>query len=442
MEMALPSSVDYTKRIPELPPSTTSSLQSISPNNGTSFGPSQTITYDLPSRSGLYIDGKSVYLKLKLSVTGVTGVAAVRRKPGFTLFSRLDEYIGGTVVNSCSQWNQVSNMLVDINYSAADVLGQAFSWGLTGGATGVVDACGNFDLDGTATAVGANDYYISVPLVGSFLQGMDKLFPTGLAAPIRIQLLTDTIANIFTVAANITSFTISNPELCFTSIDMGYQVDQMIASSTPQLFIKTKGYANGTQGIAAGGGSQISLIYNHRYSSVENFFLLSTTSDVAKGVNGTMDSFNPMGINTAAGTLQLTVGQSNIPQLPIQNTQGGGRAQIQTLLRECTGTILDQRNTMSIGLANYNQFAGNATASDEHGKVAKFIVGFPCSRLNPPNPYQTTALLSGLDCQQSPVTVNLNAGTNFNSAMIFNLIAEYSELIVIDVASKQVSVVN
>ena len=115
MEMALPSSVDYTKRIPELPPSSTSSLQSISPNNGTSFGPSQTITYDLPSRSGLYIDGKSVFLKLKLSVTGVTGASAIRRKPGFTLFSRLDEYIGGSIVNSVSQWNQVSNMLVDIN---------------------------------------------------------------------------------------------------------------------------------------------------------------------------------------------------------------------------------------------------------------------------------------------------------------------------------------
>lgn len=442
MEMALPSSVDYTKRIPELPPSTTSALQSISPNNGTSFGPSQTITFDLPSRSGLFIDGKSLYLRMKISVTGVTGASAIRRKPGYTVFSRLDEYIGGAVVNSVSQYNQVSNMLVDINYSAADVLGQAFSWGLTASATGVVDVSGNFDLDGVATAVGANDFYIAVPLVGSFLQNTDKLFPSGLAPPIRIQLLTDTIANIFTVSANITTYTVNNIELCFTSIDMGYQVDQLIASTSPQLFIKTKAYANGTQGMAAASSGQISLTYNHRYSSVENFYFLSTTSDVAKGVNGSMDSFNPMGSNTGAGTLQLTVGQSQIPQLPIQNTLGGGRAAVQVLLRECTGTILDQRNTMSIGLANFNQFAGTATASDENGKVAKFIVGFPCSRLNPPSPYQTTALLAGLDCQQSPVTVNLNAGTAFNSAMIFNLIAEYSELIVIDTASKQVSVVN
>lgn len=112
------------------------------------------------------------------------------------------------------------------------------------------------------------------------------------------------------------------------------------------------------------------------------------------------------------------------------------------MIRESTGTILDQRNTCSINLANFNQYVGTATASDQNGKVAKAIIAFPCSRLNPPSPYQTTALLAGINAQQTPITVNLVSGANFNSAMIFNLIAEYSELIVIDVATRQVSVVN
>jgi hypothetical protein len=102
---------------------------------------------------------------------------------------------------------------------------------------------------------------------------------------------------------------------------------------------------------------------------------------------------------------------------------------------------MDQRNTMSICNPNFNQYAGNATASTADSP-AKHIIGFPLSRLNASSPYQTTSLLAGVSAQQTPIQVLLNAGTAFNSAMIFYLIAEYSELIVIDVASKQVSVIN
>lgn len=324
MEVALPASVDFARRQPELPDSTTSTLMSISPNNGLSFTSGQQITFDLPSRQGLFIDGKSVYLRFRLNVVGVTGTSYIRRKfQDILYFPVLTSMLVGSIVNTISQYNQVSNMLIDINYSASDVLGQTFSWGISAGAGGIIDANGLFDLDSAEIAIGQNDIYIAVPLVGSFLQGMDKLFPTGLAPPVRIQLLCETIANIFSVAANITSYTIISPELCFSAIDMGSQVDQMIAANSPQLFIKTRAYANGTQGMPAGSGSSMSLIYNHRYSSVENFYFLSTTSDVTKGVNLWGDSFLPFGTNTTAGSIQLTIGQTQIPQLPLQNLTGG-----------------------------------------------------------------------------------------------------------------------
>lgn len=433
MEVALPASVDFSRRQPELPDSTTSTLMSISPNNGLSFTPGQQITFDLPSQSGLYIDGKSLFIRYKVDYTSTAGTAVVRRKPVYTNISRLDEYIGGVPVNSVAQYNQVANMFVDLNYSISDVYGQQFSWGLK-------QAESFSDLDGVSLSAGTNSLYVAAPLVCSFLQGTDKLFPTGAAAAIRIQLTVDTIANICNTSADCTAITISQPELCFSAINMGSQVDAMAFSAAPQLFLKTRCWANGTQGMSSTSSGQMSLVFNHRYSSIENLYFLSTSSAVAKAVNLWGDSFNPMGTDTTAGSLQITIGQSQYPQLPVYNLTGG-RAAVQQYAREATGTLTDQRNTMSILQSHFSQYAGDATASTTQ-LPAKFYFTAPLSRLNPPSPYQQTSLLAGVSAQSTPIVVNLVAGSAFNSNMVFNLIAEYSQLIVIDPATRQVSVIN
>jgi hypothetical protein len=434
MEFSLPASVNYAQKVPEMPDTASSTLMAISPNNGLSFTPGQIITFDLPSRNDLYIDGKSLFIRYKVSYTSGATAGVVRRKPVYTNFSRLDEFIGGTPVNSVFQYNQVANMWVDLNCNIADIYGQQYSYGL-------IQTAALTDLDGMtlATVSAANTYYLSAPLVCSFLQGSDKLYPTGASAPIRIQLTIDSIDNIAAASANITAITISQPELCFSAISMP-GVDRLAFSQSPQLFLKTRCWANSTQGAASATSGQQSLTFNHRYSSIENFYFLSSSSAVAKAVNLWGDSFNALGIDTTAGTIQLTVGQTQVPQLPISNLTGG-RASVQTYLRECTGQISDQRNTMSILNVNFNQYAGDATVSTVDAP-AKFIVGFPVSRINAPSPYVQTSLLSGLSAQQSPVQILLNAGTAFNSAMVFYLIAEYSAIIVLDPMTKQVSLIN
>ena len=437
MEVALPASVDFSRRQPELPDSTTSTLMSISPNNGLSFSPGQQITFDLPSRPGLYIDGRSLFIRYKATYTSGATAAVIRRKPVYTNFTRLDEYIGSVPVNSVAQYNQVANMWVDINMNLADVYGQQFSFGLS--QTNAFD-----DLDGSTvpTVSADNAYYLAAPLVCSFLQGTDKLYPTGASAPIRIQLTVETLANIAVVAANLTGLTISQPELCFSAIDMGSAVDNMVFSASPQLFIKTRAWASGTQSSASGAGSQQSFVYNHRYSSIENLFFLSSPTDATKGLNLWGDSVNILGTDSTAGNIQLTIGQSQFPQLPIYNLTGG-RAAIQQYLRECTGTICDQRNTMSILSTSFNYYANAlGTTNTTANAPAKFIVGFPLSRLNPPSPYQATSLLAGVSAQSTPIVVSVFSGSTYGSALTHTLIAEYSQLIVLDVATKQASVIN
>ena len=327
-------------------------------------------------------------------------------------------------------------MLVDLNYSLADVYGQQASWGLT-------QTAALTDLDGVTlpTVSAANHFSLAAPLVGSFLHGADKLIPLGAMAPIRIQLTLDSIANIATVAANVTDFEIVNPEICFSNIDFGPTAEASIINVAPKIYLKTQGYANASQGLAASTSGFQTLVFNHRYQSIENVFFLSTSSAVAKAINTWGDSFNPLGTSaTVNASIQLQLDNKVYPQLPINNATGGLSSILQ-YNRECVGQIFDQRNTMCIFNVNFNQYAGDSTISTVDAP-AKHIISFPLARLNAPSPYASVSLMSGVDCKGTPINVLLNIGTAFNSAMVFNLIAQYTQLIEIDTMTKQVLVIS
>ena len=185
-----------------------------------------------------------------------------------------------------------------------------------------------------------------------------------------------------------------------------------------------------------------------RYSLVPSERMLTPFKKVRTFISGNTyklyvgisDSFNPLGTSaTVNASIQLQVDNKVYPQLPINNATGGLSAILQ-YNRECVGQIFDQRNTMSIFNVNFNQYAGDSTISTVDAP-AKCIIGFPLSRLNAPSPYASVSLMSGVDCKGTPINVLLNIGTAFNSAMVFNLIAQYTQLIEIDTMTKQVLVI-
>lgn len=431
-ELSLPATADFSNKLPQLPDGTTSTLMSIQSTNGISFKQGQTIQFDLPNRG--FLDGKSVFIRYRVIYTSGATAGVIKRKPVFTNFVRLDEFIGSVPVNSIYQYNQVANMWVDANCSWADVYGQQSSWGLT-------QTASVGDLDGVVlpTVSAANSLYLSAPLVGSFLQGADKLVPLGSMAPIRIQLTLDTIANIATVAANVTDFEIVQPELCFSCIDFGPNTEAAILSVAPKIYLKSQGWANSSQSLASATTGFNTLVFNHRYESIENLYFLSSSNATAKAVNTWGDSFNPLGTAGVNASFQIQIDNRVYPQLPINNGNGG-IASIQQYLRECSGQIMDQRNTMCLFNPSFNQYAGDATVSTADAP-AKFIIGVPLSRINAPSPYAAVSLMSGVSARSTPINVLLNVGTAFNSAMNFNLIAQYTLLIEIDTMTKQVNVI-
>lgn len=433
-ELSVPASLDFSRKAPELPDNVSSTLLTIQPTNGTSFTTGQTISFDLPARSGLVLDGTTAFIRYKVvSTTNATTGPIVRGTPAASYFSRLDEYFGNTPVSSVYNYNQVVNMYVNTRLSWADKYGMQTALGYSP-TTGSV---GTDWLDSRTLGTTSDTTSYSMPLFCSALISFSHMIPTGLCPSYRVQLTIANIADIVSVAANLTSFTIQNIELCIQSLDVGPAIEAAVAMSNggAPISMKAVGWANQPQSVASGTSGVISLPYNHRLKSIENLYFLASGATAATDVNGIMDSRDITGAN--GGTIQFMVANQNFPLLPI-NTADNKPAVLQ-YLRECTGAISDFRNSMSINNVEFSYTGSTGTTTEN--QPAKFYVGVPLSRHSSRNPYQQSSLMSGVDASQSPIIANIRIGSA--TAQIFNcaLIAEYSELVVIDPVNKQVSVV-
>lgn len=437
-DLSLPAALDFSRKAPELPDNVTSTLLSIQPTNSQTFTSGQTILFDLPARSGLVLDGTTAFLRFKVSsVTGATA-PIVRATPAATYFNRLDEYFGNTPVSSVYNWNQVANMYVNTRLSWADKYGQQAALGYSP-ATGTVtaDQLDSRTLTASATLASPDVVSYSIPLFCSALINFSHMIPTGLCPSYRVQLTVANIADIVSVAANLTSFTIQNVELCIQSLDVGPAIERAIAMANggAPITMKTLGWANQPQSVASGTSGVLSLPYNHRLKSIENLYFVASGADVAKDVNGIFDARDITGAN--GGTYQFQVGTNNYPLLPINTTDN--KPAILQYLRECTGSISDFRNSMSINTVEFSYSGSTGTTTVT--QPAKCYVGVPLSRYSSKNPYQQSSLMSGVDASQSPIIANIRIGSATDQIFNCALIAEYSELVMIDPNSKQVSVI-
>ena len=437
-DLVLPSSVDFSRKQPALPDGVSSQLLSLQATNGTGpFTPGSVIQFDLPSAKDLYLDGSTMFVRFKISYTSGATAGVVRRKPCYTAFQKLDEFIGSQPINSVYNYHAAANLWVDSNMSVADIYGQQYAFGTTP-QTGTAPTLDQFDSYTLPNASSVNDLFLAAPVVCSAIQSADHLWPSGLMPPLRLQFTVASIADQAVVSANITAISISNPELCIQSIQMP-GVDAVVASSAPKLHVKCDGWANATTSVASSTSGYNTLVFNHRYESIKNLFLINSSSDVAKGLNGPLESFDLTGAN--GGTYQFQIGQSLYPTQPINTVIGGGKASILQYLRECVGSITDQRNSMSINAVEFGRLASGATPSTAI-EPAKCYVGVPLSKLSSRNPYQAVSLLSGVSAASAPINALVNIGSATNSAMNCQLIANYDVIAEVDPMSRSVRLIQ
>lgn len=420
----LPREIAYSATKPaSLPKGTSATSVVVVPSNGSSFGENAQIIFDLPSRS--YVVPESMYIRYKITTGSATG-SSMRGTPVYTPFQRLETIIGSSVVESITNYNQLCNMLVNCRMNVAQKVGYSQALGLGGVSTAFTfDNC-----NGRAVDNSGSNFTVSAPL-GSLLSNCDHLYPLKYSPAVRIQLTIDTIANMFSGTVPAT-FAITNAELCMDLIDFSQEVDSAVASMVDErgkIMIKSQSYLSSGQTLSGSSSGSLEFIYNMRLASIKAL-LLNQSGTTSNSLNRAFDSLD---CTTSNGSFQFYVASLPYPARPLSTVQN--KAGILTELSSSFGPAHDLLTTnFSINPTEFNHTNNTTTTV---AIPAKFYVGVNTERLS-----SNAIMLSGVSSQNSPISLRIDIGTQTVNAQVLQVIALYDAIVEIDVANKQVAVLQ
>lgn len=445
-ELSLPKEVNFGVKHPHLPENVSTNLLTVLPTNGSTFKSSGVIQFDLPSRSGLYLQGSTAFLRYRFRYTTGVSAGVIRGTPAITPIFKIDEFVNSTQVSSVYNWNQVANMYVNTHLGISEKMGiQAALFSELKTQIGNDTATDSLTLAANQASL-AGSITLSTPLYCTALASCDKFLPTGLMGQYRLQFTVAQLTDVAVNTTNLSDFQLENVELCIMATDMGAGVDAMVASMGEKIYLKATAWANQGQQIPSGFSGVFSGMFNHRYQSINNLYFLSSGAASASDVNGIFDSRD---ITSNNGSYSFLIGSQAYPSLPINTAVNKNGAMM--YLRECTSSLTDWKYSMGINAVEWGAYLGSlstnavngfsGTAATSATEPSKFIVGIPVSKISSYDPYGPTTLLSGVSAAQSPIIANLQIGTATGQAYNIYLIAEYDVLIEIDPRSRSVQVI-
>lgn len=426
----LPKEIAYVSSKPASLPKGTSCISAVvAPSNGNTFNETGQIIFDLPSRG--YLVPESVYIRYRYNVTTVAAAAAViRGTPVYQPFQRLETIIGSQTVESITNYNQLSHMLVNCRMNIAQKVGYSSALGIGTAAStfSFSDVNGRTLPDATATA-----FSVSAPL-GSLLSNCDHLYPLKFSPAVRLQLTLDSISNIFTATTLPTSanFSLSNVELCFDMIEFSPEVDNAVASMVDErgkIMIKSQSYLSSGQTASAASSGSLEFIYNLRLASIKSLFLYPSGTH-ANSVNKFIDALD---ITSSNGAYQFYVASLPYPPRPLSTA-----LQKNAILTELSAAFGPAHDLLTTNFAiTPVNFAYTNTATTTNTAPGMFFVGVNTERLS-----SNGVMLSGISSQNSPISLRVDLNTATTNAQVLQVIALFDAIIEVDVANKQVAVLQ
>jgi len=428
---ALPNQVNYQEPLLMLPENTQNFLVAALPTNGSTFGPGTIAQVDLTTNRG-FLDPASISIRYKITTTSALATQTkIVGTPLYTFINKFVCYANSQTIETISNYNTVANMLVNLNMSVADKVGQQYQLGYLDITTTPVT---NEALDGRLCIATTDTFSLSGPLY-CMLSNSEKLIPLFLLQNMRLEFTFESLAN---VSSNLsadsgsimTGYTISNFEVIYNVVDFGQEIQRQIVAENPKIRIKTSSYNTSIAPIASGANNNINLIYNLRYASIKSAFVnfggTSTTNSASKN----LDSIDPTSSN---GDFALQIAGVSYPQKSLSSLNN--KSGIANELRRSMGSIFGSNVAMSI---NAYEFSRSDATTCTYDKPGKFWLGINTQKLTIPN----KAFFTGVSTQNSPITLVMNTGTATTQIINAMLIAFYDAIIDIDVNSKQVVIVS
>jgi hypothetical protein len=433
--VVLPKSFDLSRPIEEIPAGTTSKLISCRPISGSTFSQNQIIECDLLSAGWLIPSSLSIRYKVKVN-TDASGAALISCPP-FTPFQRLGCTIGGQQIENLSAYNQMMSVYVAGNLGISDKYGQQQMFSYTN-TNGNMENLDGKTFDASIADASANSVYtVSAPLYGTLLSSAEKNIPLFALGSVRYSFTMDSIANMSFVKLGavgtgfnvFTKFEISNFELCYLSVDMGQSVERMVYDLGNQIMIKSHGFNSTSVNAPSGTSGNQSYVFNQRYASIRNAFVLPTRAD---GAGNKWAEFSDL--TTGNGDYQLSIAGTPYPPLPLSTALNF--AGVMTELRRAFGSLFNNKNSLSINAAEFAVDINDASNNLLVTVPGKFIVGVGLSRCGDDD----KVMMSGVNSQLSAINVNINVGTATTAAANIALLLDYDAILLIDPQARQISV--
>jgi hypothetical protein len=441
MAQALPKEIDYSP-IASLPESTQSATIVASPVNGQTFGPNSLVQFDMVTRG--YLVPESLYIRYKLTTTLPATAGAnngIRGTPVYSPFSRLEVSAGSQIIESISQYNMLSNMLVNTRMNYASKVGLAAPLGYAASVGGVLTYPFDFgtnapngmslatSVSGGTLAINGGIVSLAAPL-GCILSNADRLVPLKYLPSMRIQLTCDSLANIYRLDGTypVTNFSISNFELVYDVIDFNPRVDEAITQrSGGVITIKSQSYLVSGSTIPSGSNGVIQTVFNVRLASIKSLFahLSSNTS-----ANTFFDSVD---VTSNSGDYSFNVSGSIYPPRPISMVLNRN-----SYLMELSNAFGPVNDILTSQFAINPVEAGFTIASlpTTLQSMGKVYIGTNTERLS------TSALLTGISSQGSPISLQISTSTATAAASTAYLVCLYDALLQIDLNARTLTVMQ
>ena len=444
---ALPKEVQYNKPMASLPSDTRMSQTIVRPSNGSVFSADgNIIQLDLPAHS--FLVPNSLCLNLNMTITPAVNdqTISIRGVPAASWVSRVETIVGGSLLESVSEYGRLYNMISQAKLSADDKNSLYTEFGYGGGGVGGVaevnpnlhDLNGRLGPQSTGTDAVAGTFPVSLPL-GCLLSSCSELVPLGHMGGVRIQITTAQLTEYLVVTSGTTTAPTVNfkdIELTFDLVDFGAGMDSVVRSMAidGDLVLKSQGW-NSTNvnfpELAA--AADATYIYNVRLSSIKSLVLQLTGEAGNKAINAGYDAVKAGG---ESGSVQFFLANRPFPPTPLRETNN---AAIKSALRQAFGDAHDVYSARnSITQKQWGTQAGltaaTSTASTIQSPAAHFY-GINTEKLS-----SNSVMLSGESSQLTPINVRVSTSSATEDAATLTLYSCFDALIALNVDTRQVSV--
>ena len=272
--------------------------------------------FDIPvGRHNTFIDTSETYFLFQLK----NGAQAMNLDgSAYCLINRLDVLSQGQVLESIQNYNVLCNSLLDLQ---ADGVVSSSSMSVHAGTGYDTVNSQNICKFGQAIAGNASqDFALPLALSGVLGPGLNKYLPVSKITDLRLELTMEAVTQAV-VATAAASYTIANPQLVITYVELDPAMAQQIDSATGGNYIlSSESWRNYTTILAANRSSD-SILIPARYSSVRT--MLHTWRDNANATDGTKywlsARSNPFYSSTGVlSSIQYAMGPVLVPQSPIR----------------------------------------------------------------------------------------------------------------------------